>query len=104
MGRRDNRCGSRRPRERRDKSAEPSHAGPADERPPAGEASYAVQEARGPAAVNIVGPAAWAENPHAFGVALDRGASKVPLDPPPPDTSSECYYCGRTLPCRCEAA
>ncbi len=68
---------SRRPRARRDKSAEPSHAGPADERPPADEASHAVKEARGPAAVNIVGPAAWAENPHAFGVALDPGASKV---------------------------
>jgi len=70
---------SGRPRERRDKTAEPSHAGPADERPPADEASYAVQEARGPASVNSVGPAAWAADLHAFGVALDRGASKVPL-------------------------
>ena len=84
---------SRHPRERRDEGAEASHAGPADERPPADEASYAVQEARGPAAVNSVGPAAWAADLHAFGVALDPGASKVPLaaGTPPPSHPVGCF-------------
>src|SRR6266849_8054710 len=84
---------SRHPRERRDEGAEASHAGPADERPPADETSYAVQEARGPAAVNSVGPAAWAADLHAFGVALDPGASKVPLaaGTPPPSHPVGCF-------------